>query len=137
MLVIYYRKIGQIRLSRIKRLIAFWLGIMLFTIISNLKSTQLSPVQAQSLRPNSVAEQIYQLIPELPLENQYLSQETKEVATNNTLVSRLIRYHQYVKSRPVKFRLDWQFTMADYLESNEQISYDRYPGSKTLTNHPL
>ena len=74
---------------------------------------------------------------ELSLENQYLSQETQERATDNTLISRLIRYHQYVKSRPVKFRLDWKFTIADYLEANEPISYDRYPGSKTLTTHPL
>ncbi|WP_144053223.1 hypothetical protein [Xenococcus sp. PCC 7305] len=106
-------------------------------LASNLRDVQLSSVSAQSLRPNSVAEQVYQLIPELPLENQYLSQETREVATNNTLISRFVRYHQYVKSRPVKFRLDWKFTIADYLEANEPISYDRYPGSKTLSNHPL
>ncbi len=131
------RKIGQTRFSRMRAVIAFWLGISLFILASNLKNTQFASVSAQSLRPNDVAAQVYQLIPELPLENQYLSQETQEIATNNTLISRFIRYHQYVKSRPVKFRLDWKFTIADYLEANEPISYERYPGSKTLTTHPL
>ncbi len=138
MLGVNYHKINCLgRISRIKTVIIFCFGIILFTLGSNLKNLYLSPVSAQSLRPNDVAAQVYQLIPELPLENKYLSLETKEVATDNTLVSRLIRYHQYVKSRPVKFRLDWKFTIADYLEANELISYDRYPGSKTLTTHPL
>ena len=138
MLGVNYQRIIQLnRASLMKTVITFFLGIMLFTVVSNLKNIQLSPVVAQSLRPNDVAARVYQLIPELPLENQYLSQETQEIATNNTLISRFIRYHQYVKSRPVKFRLDWKFTMADYLEANELISYDRYPGSKTLTTHPL
>ena len=137
MLGVKYRKIDRTRASVIKTIISFCFGIMLFIVASNFKNIQLSPVVAQSLRPNDVAAQVYQLIPELPLENQYLSQETQEVATNNTLVSRFIRYHQYVKSRPVKFRLDWKFTIADYLEANELIAYDRYPGSKTLTIHPL
>ena len=137
MLGINYRKISQTRRSAIKKVITFCLGIILFLVAGNLKQLQLSSVVAQSLRPNDVAAQVYQLIPELPLENEYVSQETQEVATNNTLISRFIRYHQYVKNRPVKFRLDWKFTIADYLEANEQISYERYPGSKTLTTHPL
>ena len=138
MLLDNYRKISQMSgLSRIKTLITFFVGIILFVAASNIKNVQLSSVSAQSLRPNDVAAQVYQLIPELSLENQYLSQETQERAENNTLISRLIRYHQYVKSRPVKFRLDWKFTIADYLEANEPISYERYPGSKTLTTHPL
>ena len=138
MLGVKYHKISYLgRVSLIKTVIAFLLGIILFIVASNIKNVQLSSASAQSLRPDAVAEQVYQLIPELSRENQYLSVETKEVATNNTLVSRFIRYHQYVKNRPVKFRLDWKFTIADYLKANEPISYDRYPGSKTLTTHPL
>ncbi len=125
------------RVSLIKTVVTFFLGIILFILASNIKNVQLSSVTAQSLRPNDVAAQVYQLLPELPLENQYISQETQEIAPQNTLVSRFIRYHQYVKNRPVKFRLDWKFTIADYLEANEQISYERYPGSRTLTTHPL
>ena len=138
MLGVNYRVIGQLgRFSLINRVIIFFIGIILSIVASNIKNIPFSPVYAQSLRPEMAAEQVYQLIPELPQENQYLSQETQEVATKNTLVSRFIRYHQYVKSRPVKFRLDWQLTIADYLKANEQISYARYPGSKTLTTHPL
>ncbi|MGK7897130.1 MAG: hypothetical protein AB4372_26825 [Xenococcus sp. (in: cyanobacteria)] len=137
MLSVNDRQIAPTRSSAIKTVISFFLGIILFTVAGSLKNVQYSSVSAQSLRPNDVAAQVYQLLPELPLENQYISQETQELATNNTLISRFIRYHQYVKNRPVKFRLDWKFTIADYLESNEQISYERYPGSRTLTTHPL
>ena len=138
MLGVNYRRIRQWgRVSLIKTVITFFLGIILSIVAGNIKNIPFSLVYAQSLRPEMVAEQVYQLIPELPQENQYLSLETKEVATKNTLVSRFIRYHQYVKNRPVKFRLDWKFTIADYLKANEQISYDRYPGAKTLTTHPL
>ena len=133
-----YREIHQLgKVSVKKMVIIFFLGMILFIIAGSINHIPLSSVTAQSLRPNSVAEQVYQLRPEIPLENQYLSQETRETAANNTLMSRFVRYHQYVKSRPVKFRLDWKLTIADYLESNEVISYDRYPGSKTLTTHPL
>lgn len=125
------------RVSLLKTVVTFFLGIILFILASNIKNVQLSSVTAQSLRPNEAAAQVYQLMPQLPLENQYLNQETQEIVTDNTLISRLIRYHQYVKNRPVKFRLDWKFTIADYLEANEQISFERYPGSKTLTTHPL
>lgn len=133
-----YREIPPLgKVSLVKITIIFFLGIILFIIAGNINSISSSSVSAQSLRPNSVAEEVYQLLPELPLENQYLSQETQETASKNTLISRFIRYHQYVKSRPVKFRLDWKLTIADYLEANELISYDRYPGNKTLTTHPL
>lgn len=133
----YNRTTSRWRLLGIKTIVTFFCGIILFILASNIKNVQLSSVTAQSLRPNEAAAQVYQLMPQLPLENQYLNQETQEIATDNTLISRLIRYHQYVKNRPVKFRLDWKFTIADYLEANEQISSERYPGSKTLTTHPL
>ena len=133
----YRRTTSRWRVLQIKTVVTFFCGIILFILASNIKNVQLSPVTAQSLRPNEAAAQVYQLMPQLPLENQYLNQETQEIAPDNTLISRLIRYHQYVKNRPVKFRLDWKFTIADYLEANEQISSERYPGSKTLTTHPL
>ena len=98
---------------------------------------QLPQAKAQFLRPEAVAETVYQLLPNLPKENQYRSQETNEVALNNTLVSRLVRYHQYVKSRPTRFQIDWQLTMADYLGFNEVIKTSRYPGLNTLQSNPL
>ena len=92
---------------------------------------------AQTLRPEAAATKVYQSIPSLPQENQYLSQETGEVDADNTLISRLIRYHQYVKNRPLNYRLDWKLTLADYLSVNEPIRDFRYPGSSTLQLNPL
>ena len=92
---------------------------------------------AQDIRPEEVAEEVYKLIPSLPRENQYLSQETGEVDLDNTLMSRLVRYHEYVKNRPLKYRLDWKLTLADYFGINEPIRDFRYPGSSTLQLNPL
>lgn len=82
-------------------------------------------------------QQVYQLIPELPLENHYVNARTGEPSPNNTLVSRLIRYHLYTKSRPPNYRLDWKLTMADYLGANDWIRAELYPGGDTLTVNPI
>ena len=66
----------------------------------------------------------------MPLENDYVSQETGEVDTENTLISRLIRYHFYVKGRPPNFRFDWKLTLADYLGANDYLHND-------LTENPM
>ena len=100
-------------------------------------SLDLPTVTAQTLRPEMVAAEVYQSLPYLPQENQYISQETGEVNPDNTLMSRLIRYHEYVKNRPLKYRLDWKLTVADYLGFNEPIKDFRYPGSSTLELNPL
>jgi hypothetical protein len=95
------------------------------------------PVFAQTLNPEEVATVVYQKLPYLPLENQYIDRESQEIAEQNTLVSRLVRYHQYIKSRPTKYRIDWQLTFADYFGINETIIENRYPGSSTLTENPV
>jgi hypothetical protein len=95
------------------------------------------PVFAQTLNPEEVATAVYQKFPDLPLENQYIDRESQEIAEQNTLVSRLVRYHQYIKSRPTKYRIDWQLTFADYFGINETILENRYPGSSTLTVNPV
>jgi hypothetical protein len=82
-------------------------------------------------------QQVYQLIPELPLENHYINARTGEASPNNTLVSRLIRYHLYTKSRPPNYRLDWKLTMADYLGANDWIRAELYPSGDTLTVNPM
>ena len=107
----------------------------------------LNPVltaQIESSRPDSQRfriydawRAIYDLIPELPLENQYISTETGEPSTNNTLIDRLIRYHVFIKGRPPSSRLDWKFTLADYLGANEPILAFRYPGHDDLNTNPL
>ncbi len=95
------------------------------------------PIYAQTLNPDEVANVVYQQLPNIPQENQYFERESETVAKNNTLVSRLVRYHQYIKSRPTNFRIDWQLTLADYLGVNETMQEKRYPGSSTLTVNPF
>jgi hypothetical protein len=95
------------------------------------------PVYAQRLSVSDAWQKVYEQLPNLPRENKYVSKESGTVAENNTLVSRLIQYHLYVKARPTTYRLDWKLTLADYLGANE-IMYDTsYPGNDTLRQNPL
>jgi hypothetical protein len=99
-----------------------------------------SPALAQSPRPSRIQEawqQVYKDNPNLPLENQYVNRETGKVDPNNTLVSRLIRYHYFIKGRPVNYRLDWKYTIADFLGMNDIIQENTYPGSDNLRKNPF
>ncbi|MBV8885340.1 MAG: hypothetical protein JO235_15275 [Chroococcidiopsidaceae cyanobacterium CP_BM_RX_35] len=100
-------------------------------------SAQTTPTSYQVVGASDVWRQVYQQLPYLPLENQYVSQETGKVDSNSTLMSRLIRYHIYVKGRPSLYRLDWKLTLADYLGANETMDEGRYPGVDTLRKNPL
>ncbi|KAM3113709.1 hypothetical protein [Phormidesmis sp. 146-33] len=80
---------------------------------------------------------VYQQLPDLPLENQYINRETGKVDPNNTLVSRMVRYHQYIKGRPLVYRLDWKLTLGDYLGINEPMLESSYPGFDNLRKNPL
>ena len=95
------------------------------------------PAIAQIVIPQEVWKQVYQRLPDLPRENQYISRETGQVASENTLISRLIRYHLYLKNRPPTYRLDWKLTLADYLGVNEVILEPQYVGNDTLRENPL
>ena len=115
-------------------------AIATFTIVSLTLSApflNLAPASAESIRPQDAWQLVYRQIPDLPLENQYINRATQKVDPNNTLVSRLIRYHQYVKGRPLNYRLDWKMTLGDYLGVNEPIIDSDYPGSNTLKKNPL
>lgn len=108
-------------------------------LISVLLGSVLAPAHSQAPRrvsPSATSAQIYQRYPDIPLENQYTSSETGSAATENTLVSRLIRYHVYLKRRNVALRLDWKLTMADYLGVFDQIRENRYLDSG-LQENPL
>jgi hypothetical protein len=104
-------------------------------IHTSLLSTQ--PAYAQRVSSTEVWQQVYKQLPDLPKENQYISKETGKVAENNTLVSRMIRYHVYVKGRPPNYRLDWKLTLADYLDANELMYDGSYPGNDTLRQNPF
>lgn len=98
------------------------------------------PAIAQKLTPTDIRnawKPVYKQLPDLPLENKYVSRETGKINPDNTLVSRLIEYHLYVKGRAPNYRLDWKLTIADYLEANELIQEATYPGAKTLRQNPL
>lgn len=88
-------------------------------------------------RSNQIWQKVYQQLPDFPKENDYVSRQTGEVLTNNTLVGRLIRYHRYVQQRPVQYRLDWKLTIADYLQANATMLATSYPGNSTFENNPM
>lgn len=96
-----------------------------------------APKGSQSVKIQDAWQQVYQKLPYLPLENQYVNKETRQVDRNNNLVNRLIRYHVYVKRRPPNYRLDWKLTIADYLGANELVEEALYPGRDTLRQNPL
>lgn len=98
---------------------------------------QTLPAGGYTLLVEAVAQQVYDQFPELPKANTYLSQDQGEVAVDNTLMSRFIRYHRDIKKRPTRYRFDWKLTLADYLAVNEPMSPDRYPGFSTLQENPL
>ncbi|NJM70519.1 MAG: hypothetical protein HC862_09960 [Scytonema sp. RU_4_4] len=95
------------------------------------------PADAQTASPSDAWQAVYQQLPDLPRENQYISKETGKVAENNTLVSRMIRYHSYLKGRPPNYRLDWKLTLADYLGVNEVMYETSYPGKDNLRKNPF
>lgn len=83
------------------------------------------------------AQQVYQQLPDLPLENQYVNTTTGRISTTSTLVSRLIDYHIYVRSRSPVYRLDWKLTLADYLGVNQWVNPATYPGNDSLRPNPV
>ena len=92
-------------------------------------SQQVAHAQPQRIRrpnPEAIATRIYQQLPDIPLENQYLN-ESGEVAASNTLLTRLIQYHLYTQDRPTNFRLDWKLTLADYLGAFDRMREAKYP----------
>jgi hypothetical protein len=108
--------------------------LILTTIVLSL-ATIAQPVQA--LRPSEVPSLVYKQIPTLPTENQYINKETKKVDKDNTLVSRIMRYHLYLKGRPATYRLDWKLTLADYLGVNDIMDLAAYPSREKLNINPM
>lgn len=124
------------RWRRLQRLALVGLGLILAgTLVFSESAVQ--PTNAQAMRLEQIAEQIYQQVPGLPLENEYVNAQTGQVSTNNTLMSRLIRYHIYAKGRPPNYRLDWKLTLADYLGVNERIEPKTYPSGSSLRQNPM
>lgn len=82
------------------------------------------------------SEQVYQTLPQLPREDGY-TPTPDGAGSGGTLVQRLMQYHIQIMGRPATSRLDWRLTLADYLEINEPILAQQYPGATTLDRNPL
>jgi hypothetical protein len=95
------------------------------------------PAAAQFSIPQDAWRRVYDRLPNLPRENQYVSKETGKVDENNTLIGRLMRYHVFVKRRPPMYRLDWKLTFADYLGANNYLVESQYPSADTLRENPM
>lgn len=96
------------------------------------------PVAAQFwVQDELIGPQIYQMLPDLPKANHYVNRETRQVASNNTLVGRFIRYHIYTKGRSPFYRLDWKLTLGDYLGVNDRMDENAYPSRMQLRVNPM
>ncbi len=102
-----------------------------FTLISASTAT------AQVVRTAEIGQKIHTEFPEIPIENQYFSRKLNKIDPTNTLVGRMLRYHAYVKGRPVQVRLDWKLTIADYLDANDVMDLATYPSQDVLTVNPM
>lgn len=109
---------------------------------ASLGMAQLSPpseklAQGGIIRVRDIWQQVYERLPDLPKENDYISTNTGQQAEDNTLIDRLIRYHIYIQNRPTQFRLDWKLTLADYLDANKIMRPEQYPRASVLQENPL
>jgi|GEM_PF-2388606 len=95
------------------------------------------PIITQTSRIQTASRFIYTQIPDFPTENQYLDRRSGMVNPEDTLVSRLLRYHMVTKTRVPSLRFDWKMTLADYLDINEPMFEERYPGTDTLQPEPM
>jgi hypothetical protein len=128
-----------------KRAVLIAVGLLVLALLPNLpqwlEGSQFNgfvpAALAQRIETETVWKQIYQQLPDLPLENQYINKETGKVSPDNTLLSRLIRYHIYIKGRPATYRLDWKLTLADYLGVNERMEPNTYPSASALRTNPM
>ncbi len=125
--------------SRIASLTLVALTVALYIILSSGEFPWLlpRPVVAQVFQVQEAATWVYQQLPELPKENQYVRRENGKVATDSTLLERLIQYHVNVKGRSPLSRLDWKITLADYLGVNGYLQPASYPGRSFLRTNPL
>jgi len=112
---------------------------------SLLRSSESASVQrvaqqsaAPQVRVQDAWKLVYEKLPDFPIENNYISQETGKVDPTNTLVGRLIRYHVFVKGRPPNYRFDWKLSLADYLgASPDYLVESVYPGKDVLRSNPM
>ncbi len=122
-------KILPFPLGPMRFLIALYLTV--FTVLT------LSPPAFALPSTKLAAQELYKRLPDFPKENLYNSKENGQVSAENTLGRRIITYHNIIKGRSPYSRIDWKFTLADYLGINDEMGYQEYPGAETLTANPM
>jgi hypothetical protein len=131
--------LSRIGLAFIATLLVLWIGAVgqpTNAFWGNAVAQARPIVVLRRIDPVAIATQIYQQYPDLPCENTYRQADSGNVNPEDTLVSRFIRYHLYVKDRPANFRFDWKLSLADYLGAFDSINPDNYPSADTLTENP-
>ena len=95
------------------------------------------PAQAQRLRDiPQVVEDIYEAMPQLPLENTYQTSEGETISSSSWL-QRVLLYHIRTQGRLPDSYLDWKLTFADYQGVNVPMFASAYPGADQFTVNPL
>ena len=65
-------------------------------------------IAAQATPTIKIANQLYVEYPAIP----------RDTVANTTLLSRFINYHLDTQARPAQYHLDWELSMADYLDAS-------------------
>lgn len=105
-------------------------------IMARFPSLRPAPARAQTINVGDLVPLVYEALPYLPLENDYVDLDG-DPAPQSTLLSRFVRYHTFVQQRSPLFRLDWKLTLADYLGENETMFADSYPNQERLQENPF
>jgi hypothetical protein len=125
------------RMARVLVVVIFTAALLLIGKGQSFPGLGGTPAIAQLIRTEGIWRQVYEKLPDLPKENQYISKDTGKVASEDTLVGRLIRYHLYTKQRLPFSRLDWKLTFADYLGVYGLLTEADYPSQAKLTKSPM
>lgn len=114
------------------RTLRLWSGVLaLLLSYASVAEAQRPP------RPEEIGQLVYEQLPSLERANTYRGVRSGELRPADTLVSRLIRFHQQNRNRRLASRLDWKITMADLLGVNGVLGPEDYPGFQTLAPNPL
>lgn len=104
-----------------------WWGLVLMVVLVGEPAAW-----GQLSRVEGAVEQVYRQLPNLPREDGY-GGDSRGV---RTLLHRLMVYHLQIMGRSPFSRLDWQLTLADYLDANEVMLAQNYPGATLLSSNP-
>ncbi|MDG2992201.1 hypothetical protein L3556_14875 [Candidatus Synechococcus calcipolaris G9] len=133
----YQRFVGCLVLGILAAFFALFLGHTEPLILGKPAAVSVAQTAPVFANPRQVAGEIYAKLPNFPLENTYIRQETNQVASESTLIERLIVYHTTVKGRSPVYRLDWKITLGDFLGVNDFLQGSTYPGTSYLKENPM